>query len=41
MGWTEVFFGGLIVIRLGIFFFGRYRAGKSQREKKNKPRWGG
>ena len=41
MGWNEIIFGGLALIGIGaFFFFGRYRAGKAQREKANKPRWG-
>ena len=33
MGWNEIIFGGLIVIGLGaFFFFGRFRAGKAQRD---------
>ncbi len=40
MGWNEIIFGGLIVIGLGtFFFFGRFRASKAQRERKNKIRW--
>ena len=36
MGWNEIIFGGLIVIGLGaFFFFGRFRAGKAQRERQN------
>ena len=40
MGWNEIIFGGLIVIGLGGFlFFGRFRAGRSQRERDDKIRW--
>ncbi|HJP08356.1 MAG TPA: hypothetical protein QF882_12980 [Arenicellales bacterium] len=40
MGWNEIIFGGLIIIGLGaFFFFGRFRAGKAQREHKDKIRW--
>ena len=40
MGWNELFFGALIVIGVGaFFFFGRLRAGKTQRERQNKIRW--
>ncbi|MDB3945953.1 hypothetical protein N9444_08640 [Gammaproteobacteria bacterium] len=40
MGWNEIIFGGLIVIGLGaFFFFGRFRAGKTQRDRSDKIRW--